>query len=96
MTAPFDAVMEAVRVVGPSRLWIRFTDGLEGEVDLSDEFFGPPAWTGLADPEVFAAAQLNPATGEIEWPTGAAYSPVYFYDRITSGAEPADLSPATS
>ena len=78
-----------MQVVGPARLWLRFSDGLQGVADLGGEVTGGAVFEPLADPAVFAAAWLNPATGTVEWPTGADFSPSYLYHRVAGHAAPA-------
>ena len=64
----------AVEVVGDHRLFLRFEDGAEGEIDLS----GWP-WRGifepLADPDFFCQVILNEELGTIMWPNGADVAP---------------------
>jgi hypothetical protein len=80
----------AMQVVGPASLWLRFRDGLQGITDLADELKGGSVFEPLADPAVFAAAWLNPATGTVEWPTGADFSPSYLYQRVAGHRAPTD------
>ncbi len=55
------------------RLWVRFTDGFSGELDLSDRLFGP-VFEPLRDPEVFRQASVD-EFGAVTWPTGADLAP---------------------
>lgn len=61
-----------------------------GVADLADELTGGPVFELLADPAVFAAAWLNPATGTVQWPTGADFSPSYLYQRVAGHSAPAN------
>jgi hypothetical protein len=60
-------------------VWLRFSDGLEGEVDLTDglrgELFEP-----LRDPPAFA--QVRVEYGTLAWPNGADWAPETLYDRV--------------
>lgn len=69
----------AVRHVREHVLWLRFSDGLEGEVNLADglrgELFAP-----LRDPTVFARVGIE--YGTLAWPNGADWAPETLYDRL--------------
>lgn len=71
-----------VEVVGDHRVWLRFDDGTEGEVDLSRE-----QWTGvfepLADPEYFRLVRVDPGLGTIAWPNGADIAPETLHAWVT-------------
>ena len=62
----------AVRHVRDHVLWLEFNDGVEGEVDLGAELFGP-VFEPLRDPREFARVRLGAET--IEWPNGADWAP---------------------
>jgi Protein of unknown function (DUF2442) len=68
-------VIEA-RYVGGHTVWLRFDDGTEGKVDLSDELHGP-VFEPLRDPEFFAKLRFNPDTGTVEWTNGADFAPEF-------------------
>lgn len=56
------------------RLWIRFSDGLEGEVDVSD-IVGKgvfEAWRGVS---VFRQVSIDPETRTVVWPGGLDLAP---------------------
>jgi hypothetical protein len=61
-----------VRHVRDHILWLRFSDGLAGEVDLSAELIGPMLQP-LCDAELFARVRIEGPT--IAWPTGADWPP---------------------
>ena len=62
-------------------LWIRFNDGSEGEVDLSDELDGP-VFEPLRDPEAFAGFRVDPDVHTVVWPNGADFAPEFLYARV--------------
>jgi hypothetical protein len=68
-----------VKVVGPARLWLRFADGVEGEVDFSQR-----TWQGvfepLRDPGYFSQVAVDPELGTIVWPNGADIAPETLYE----------------
>jgi hypothetical protein len=72
-----------VRVVhaGDHRLRLRFSDGLEGTVDLRSALRGP-VLEALRDPAVFAQARLEGAT--VVWPNGADWAPESLHARLVA------------
>jgi hypothetical protein len=71
----------AVRHVSGFKLWLGFSDGTEGEVDLSAELWGP-VFEPLADPAVFAQVAVNPELRTIAWPNGADFAPEFLYSQV--------------
>ncbi len=75
--------MHRVANVSPlagSRLWVEFADGLSGEIDLSDELWGP-VFEPLRDKELFAQAGVD-EYGVICWPNGADLAPDALYRKL--------------
>ena len=71
--SPFDVVrVTAVRHVRDHVLWLEFSDGLAGELDLADRLVGP-MFDPLKGPSEFARVRLGAET--IEWPNGADWAP---------------------
>jgi hypothetical protein len=68
--------IEAVRVVGPQGLLLRFNDGIEHRVDLLPVLTGP-IFRPLRDPEFFSRVTLDPIAGTVVWPNGADFAPEY-------------------
>ena len=69
------------RYVREFTLWLRFSDGFEGEVDLRDELDGP-IFEPLRDLEVFRSFQLHPELHTITWPNGADFAPEFLHDQV--------------
>jgi hypothetical protein len=69
-----------VRALSGHRLELRFDDGTEGIVDLSDRLFGPE-FAPLQNPQLFAEARID-EFGAISWPNGADLAQDEFYERI--------------
>ncbi len=69
------------RYVREFTLWLRFSDGVEGEVDLSEELDGP-IFEPLKDPNVFRSFQLHPELHTVTWPNGADFAPEFLHERI--------------
>jgi hypothetical protein len=79
----FDLIrVTGVRYVRDHVLWLRFSDGLSGEVDLADVLVGPVLGP-LRDPEVFAQVRVIGET--IAWPNGADWAPETLYERLLAG-----------
>ena len=62
------------RYVEGYTLWIRFNNGLDGEVDLKDELWGP-MFVPLKDPQTFRKFKVHPELHTIVWDNGADFSP---------------------
>lgn len=78
------------RAVGDHRLFLRFADGAEGEIDLSDRLRFDGVFAPLHDPAYFARVSLNSELGTIFWPTGADLCPDVLHGWLTGEAEPTD------
>lgn len=72
-----------------SRLFVEFSDGVRGEVNLSSRLFGP-MFEPLRDPAMFARVSLD-AFGVPCWPNGADPAPETLH-RMARAAAPADGS----
>ena len=64
-------------------MWLRFSDGLTGEVDLSAELWGP-VFEPLRAIETFAQVCLDPDTDTIAWPNGADFSPSWLHEKLSA------------
>lgn len=75
-------IVEA-RATGGHRLYVRFEDGLDGEIDLGAlvEFKG--IFQPLQDPEEVSKVRVDPETGTICWPSGADLDPDVLYAKVT-------------
>ncbi|MBI4502972.1 MAG: DUF2442 domain-containing protein [Gemmatimonadetes bacterium] len=69
------------------RIWVRFQDGTEGEVDLSD-IAGRGVFKHWVDyPQEFAAVSIDPVSGAPTWPGGLDVAPDRLYeDLVGQGA----------
>lgn len=70
-----------VRPVTGYRLWLRFSDGVEGEVDLGAELEGP-VFERLRDPEEFARVAIDPEMHTIVWANGADIAPEFLHQLV--------------
>ncbi len=71
----------SVRALPNHRIWLRYNDGAEGEVDLSD-IAGKGVFAAWGDPAVFDAVRLG-THGAIEWPGDLDLCPDAMYLRLT-------------
>jgi hypothetical protein len=62
-------------------IWIKFNDGIEGEIDLKNELtgevFGP-----LKDKKLFKSFKIDPVLETIVWENGADLAPDFLHDNI--------------
>jgi hypothetical protein len=61
--------------------WIRFNDGVEGDVDLSRELTGP-IFEPLRDVEAFKRFRLHPELRTLVWPNGADLAPEFLREKL--------------
>jgi len=76
-------VLEA-RYLGDYRVWLRFSDGACGEVDLSGELEGP-VFGPLRDVELFKRFAITRHT--LTWDNGADLAPEFLSERVRVAAE---------
>ncbi len=77
-------VVEA-RYVSNYRLWLRFSDGTSGEVDLANELWGE-VFEPLKNLDVFQSFSVDNEFGTVTWPTGADFAPEFLYSRVAVAA----------
>lgn len=75
-------IVEA-RPLGQHRLFLRFEDGVEGEVDIAAIVSFTGMLAPLADPQCFAQVTVDQEGGTVVWPNGADLDPDVLYARIT-------------
>ena len=62
-------------------IWLRFSDGTIGEVDLADDLHGP-MFEPLRDPDLFRTVRLDRDLDTIAWDNGADLAPEYLRERV--------------
>ena len=62
-------------------LHLRFADGTEGDVDLSDKLEGE-VFAPLRDPAFFRQVSVHPEFHTVVWPNGADLAPEYLYEQV--------------
>ena len=73
------------------RIWLRYEDGTEGTIDLSD-VAGHGVFSAWNDPTFFGSVRLG-SHGAIEWGADIDICPDAMYLRLT-GKSPEDIFPA--
>ena len=76
---------------GDYRVWLKFADGVEGEVDLENELWGE-VFEPLKAKAVFANFSLDKELETLVWPNGADFAPEFLYQQLCPGYE---LKPTT-
>lgn len=71
----------AARHVREFVIWLRFSDGAEGEVDLAGDLDGP-IFEPLRDASYFRTFVLYPELHTLAWSNGADLAPEFLYERI--------------
>jgi hypothetical protein len=56
-------------------VWVRFDDGVQGEIDLKPELYGP-VFEPLLDPSQFRKFSIHPEFHTLVWESGADIAPV--------------------
>lgn len=73
-----------VKAVKDYVLYLRFENGLHGEVDISKIISFDGVFAKFKDQKYFAMVSLNVELGTIVWDNGADISPTYLYSIISN------------
>lgn len=73
--------LREARYQGDYRVWLKFEDGIEGEVDLEKELWGE-VFQPLKDKTRFAELSVNDELGTLVWPNGADFAPEFLYQQL--------------
>lgn len=79
-------MMHAITEVKPLedyRIWIRFADGTQGEVDLSD-LVGKGVFATWKNPDEFRKVFIDSESHTLAWPGGIDLAPDALYQDITA------------
>jgi hypothetical protein len=80
------------RPLGGYRVYLRFEDGVEADLDLGESIRFEGVFAPLRDPARFAELRVDPELGTLCWPGGADLDPEVLYARATG--KPIDLNPS--
>ena len=86
----------AVRPLDGYRLWLKFEDGVEGEVALTSLVPFEGVFAQLREPARFAEVKVNSELGTICWPNGADLDPAVLYSCVTGKPVPGAQQKAAS
>jgi Protein of unknown function (DUF2442) len=64
-------------------VWVRFDDGVQGEIDLKPELYGP-VFEPLLDPSLFRKFSIHPEFRTLVWETGADIAPEFLHEKAES------------
>lgn len=70
------------------RLHLRFEDGAEGDVDVTDLVPFEGVFAPLRDRAAFTAVRVDPNLGTVVWPNGADLDPAVLYSKVTGAPLP--------
>ncbi|HHG83933.1 MAG TPA: DUF2442 domain-containing protein [Bacteroidetes bacterium] len=74
--------LQEARYQGDYRVWLKFSDGVEGEIDLEKELWGE-MFEPLRDKARFSELALDKELGTIVWPNGADFAPEFLYQKLS-------------
>lgn len=77
-------ILEAKYVSGFT-VWLRFSDGAEGEVNLRRELVGS-IFEPLQSVETFRRFRLDPELRTLVWPNGADFAPEFLREKLRVAA----------
>jgi hypothetical protein len=76
-----------VRPLGGYRLYLRFEDGVAGELDISRLIPFDGVFADLRDMSRFAEVRVDAELGTICWPNGADLDPDVLYSKLAKKTE---------
>ncbi len=79
----YDADVVTVKVLGDYRLYLQFSDGKAGELDIAKLVPFVGVFASLKDKIFFNALTVNPDIGTICWANGADLAPSYLYENLS-------------
>lgn len=71
-----------VKPLSDYRLFLRFEDGLSGEIDISEVIEFKGIFAKLSDKSYFSRVKVNPEIGTICWENGADLAPEFLHENI--------------
>ncbi len=75
-----------VKPLGGYRLYLRFEDGVAGELDFAGRLRFEGVFAPLRDPAVFAQVRVHPELGTVVWPNGADLDPDVLHAELSGTA----------
>lgn len=84
-----------VGAIGGYRLWLRFDDGTEGEVDLEPMLSFEGVFAPFREAAYFAQVMVDTEIGTVVWPNGADWDSLVLYSLVTGSSIEELLAQAT-
>ena len=84
------------RALEDLRLYLRFSDGTEGEVDVTKLVTLKGVFASLKDPAIFQKVSVDKELGCVCWPNGADLDTAALYSAVTGASLPGQSSPVTA
>ena len=78
--------IKEARYVKDYEVWIRFSDGVEGQIDLGSEL-GGQIFRPLKKIEYFKQFKLDDDLATLTWPNGADFAPEFLYDLVSGKSQ---------
>lgn len=72
-----------VQYLSNLKIYLRFEDGVEGELDLSSFISFDGIFEPLREPSEFAKISVHPELGTVVWPNGTDLDPDVLYSKLT-------------
>ncbi len=66
---------------GDYKIWIRFSDGVQGVIDLKEELWGE-IFEPLKDLKEFSKFIVSTDLNTLVWPNGADFAPEFLYKKL--------------
>ncbi len=66
-------------------IWLKFSDGVEGQIDLENELYGP-VFEPLKNMDEFRKFSVHPELHTLVWQNGADISPEFLHDNLRAAA----------
>jgi hypothetical protein len=66
-------------------IWLKFSDGVEGQIDLENELYGP-MFEPLKNMDEFRKFSVHPELHTLVWQNGADISPEFLHDNLRAAA----------
>jgi hypothetical protein len=74
--AAMDYTLIEAKYIRPFTIWVRFDDGVEGEIDFRPELYGL-VFEPLLDPAQFRKFSIHPEFHTLVWENGADIAPEF-------------------
>ncbi len=66
--------------------WLRFSDGVEGVIDLGVELYGE-VFEPSRDVELFRQRRVHPELRTVVWPNGADLAPEFLHAAVAAASQ---------